>query len=103
MQVQAVVNGTVRALHWMRTAKPEEILAAVPEDYWRARRDLYLATIKTNLAGFSPDGLTGPSAAKTVYDGLLSYDKEVKDAKLDLAKTFDNRFVTKALEKYRGK
>ena len=45
----------------------------------------------------------GPSAAKTVYDGLLSYDKEVKDAKLDLAKTFDNRFVTKALEKYRGK
>jgi len=101
--VQALVNGTVRALLWMRGAKPEEVLAAVPEEYWRNRKDLYLDTIRTNIGGFSPDGLTSPEAAKTVYEGLLTYDKEVKGSKLDLAKTYDNRFVTKALEKYRGK
>ena len=98
--VQALVSGTVRALMWMKTAKPEEVLAAVPEEYWRSNRDLYLSTIKTNMGGFSPDGMTSASAAKTVYDGLITYDKEVQEAKFDLAKTYDNRFVIKAIEKY---
>jgi len=99
--IQALVNGTVRALLWMRTVKPEEILAAVPEEYWRARKDLYLDTIRMNLLGFSPDGLISPDAARTVLEGLLSYDKEVKSARIDLTKTYDNRFVIQALEKYR--
>jgi len=100
--IQAVVNGTVRALLWMKSVKPEEILAAVPEEYWRARKELYLDTIRMNLQGFSPDGLLSPDAARTVYEGLLSYDKEVKSARIDLAKTYDNRFVARALEKYRA-
>jgi len=98
--IQAMVNGMVRALVWMRSAKPEEILAAVPEDYWRANRELYLNTIKKNVAGFSPDGIISAATAKTVYDGLLSYDKEVQAAKIDLAKTYDNRFAIKAFDKY---
>ena len=100
--IQAVVNGTVRALLWMKTAKPEEILAVVPEEYWRARKELYLDTIRMNIHGFSPDGLLSLDAARTVLEGLLSYDKEVKGAKIDLAKTYDNRFVMRALEKYRA-
>ena len=86
----------------MKTAKPEEILAAVPEEYWRARKELYLDTIRMNVHGFSPDGLLSSDAARTVLEGLLSYDKEVKGAKIDLAKTYDNRFVMRALEKYRA-
>ena len=88
--IQAVVNATVRALIWLKSAKPEEILAAVPEEHWRARKELYLDTIRLNLNGFSPDGLLSAGAARTVYEGLLSYDKEVKAAKIDLAKTYDN-------------
>jgi len=98
--VQAVVNGTVRALAWMQTAKPEDIMAAIPEDYWRAQRDLYLSTIRKGVGGFSPDGIVTPEAAKTVHDGLLSYDAEVKNAKLDLSKTYDNQFAMKANQKY---
>jgi len=98
--VQALVSGTVRALVWMRTAKPEEVLAAVPEEYYRANRDLYLNTIRKNVGGFSPNGITTPAAAKTVHDGLLTYDKEVQEAKIDLAKTYDNRFAIRAFEKY---
>jgi NitT/TauT family transport system substrate-binding protein len=99
--IQALVNGTVRALLWMRTAKPEDILAAVPEEHWRTRKDLYLETIRANLGGFSQDGMLLPDAAKTVLEGLLSYDKEVKSAKIDLDKTYDNRFVMRALAKFR--
>ncbi|MFZ9627594.1 MAG: hypothetical protein ACO3AD_20230, partial [Burkholderiaceae bacterium] len=99
--IQALVNGTVRALLWMRTAKPEDILAAVPEEHWRTRKDLYLETIRANLGGFSTDCMLSPDAAKTVFEGLLSYDKEVKSAKIDLDKTYDNRFVVRALAKFR--
>jgi NitT/TauT family transport system substrate-binding protein len=98
--VQAVVNGTVRALSWMQTAKAEDIMAAIPEDYWRGQRDLYLSTIRKGVGGFSPDGIVTPGAAKTVYDGLASYDNEVKNAKVDLSKTYDNRFAMNANQKY---
>ena len=95
-----MVSGTVRALVWMRTAKAEDILAAIPEEYWRAQRDLYLATIRKGVGGFSADGMLGAEAAKTVHDGLLSYDAEVKGAKIVLSKTYENQFVVKANQKY---
>ena len=101
--VQAVVSATVRALVWMRTAKAEDILAAIPEEYWRAQRDLYLSTIRKGVGGFSANGMLTAEAAKTVYEGLLSYDAEVKGAKIDLSKTYDNQFAVKANQKYGAK
>ena len=96
---QALVTGVVKALKWMVTAKPEEILAAVPEAYWKANREVYLKSIVKNLAGFSRDGRITAEGTETLYQGLMSYDKEIQAAKMDLSKTYDNRFVEKALQK----
>lgn len=96
---QGIVNGVVRALHWMRTASPDELLAAVPEEFWRADPALYKETIVKSLDGFSRDGMITPAAVKTVYEGLIEYDAEIKAAKIDLAKTYDDSFVVKANKK----
>ena len=96
---QALVNGIVKALKWMQTATPEQILAAVPEEYWKNDRDLYLRGIVKNLAGFSHDGRMTAAGSKTLLDGLMTYDKDVQAAgsKMVLSRTYDNTFVEKAL------
>ncbi len=93
---QALVTGIIKALKWMQTATSEEMLAAVPEEYWKANRAVYLASIEKNRAGFSRDGRFTAEGTKTLYDGLMTYDKDVQAAKIDLAKTYDNRFVERA-------
>jgi NitT/TauT family transport system substrate-binding protein len=94
--VQKIVSGIVEALKWIQTASPEQVLAAVPEEYWKANRDIYLQSIKSNLSGVSPDGQLTLSDMQGVYKILLSEDPNVDIKKVDFATTFDNSFVTKA-------
>ena len=97
---QAVVNAMVRALKWIQKATPDQIVAAVPPEYYGANKTLYEAALKKNLEGFSPDGLNSMQAAENVYKVLKAFDPLVQKAKIDLGKTFDNTFVQQALKKY---
>jgi NitT/TauT family transport system substrate-binding protein len=94
--VQELVSGIVEALKWMQTATPEQVLAAVPEEFWKANRDLYLQSIKSNLTGVSPDGQLTLGDMQGVYKILLSQDPNVDVKKVNFADTFDNRFAAKA-------
>lgn len=94
--VQAVVNGVVKALKWIPTVSPEEVLAAVPEEFWKENKELYLESIRKNLTGLSPDGQVTRSEAEGVYEALLTEDKQVDPAKIDFADTFDNSFAARA-------
>ena len=53
-----------------------------------------------NQEGFSPDGQLGMKGAQNVYAQLKAFEPSVQKAKVDLAATFDNSFVQKALKKY---
>lgn len=97
--VQAVVSGMVKALKWIPTATPEQVRAAVPEEFWKAEPELYLQSIKSNLSGLATDGLITKSEAEGVYQILLKDDPSVDPKKVDFAQTFDNSFVEKALGK----
>ena len=94
--VQAVVNGVVKALKWIPTVSPEEVLAAVPEEFWKENKDLYLESIKKNLSGLSTDGQVTQSEAEGVYEALLTEDDQVDPSKVNFADTFDNSFAEKA-------
>ena len=96
--VQAVVTGVVKALKWIASAKPEEVLLAVPEEFWKQDRELYLETIRRNLDGLSLDGRVTPAGAEGVYSSLLAHDERMRAGKPDLSTTFDNQFVDKALQ-----
>ena len=45
---------------------------------------------------YSTTGIIPPRACRTRLDMLMQFDPELKDAKVDLTKTFDDRFVKKA-------
>ncbi len=98
---QAVVNAIVRADLWLQTARPEDVVATVPQEYYGDDPTMYKVALLKNMEGYSPDGLFSMDGAKNVFKVLNSFEPAVQAAKIDLAKTFDNSFAQKALKKYK--
>jgi NitT/TauT family transport system substrate-binding protein len=94
--VQALVNAFYKTLKWLEKATPEQVAATVPEDYFLGDKPLYIAAVKANRAVYSVTGVIPPAGMQSAADMLLAFDDELKSAKVDLAKTFDDRFVKKA-------
>jgi NitT/TauT family transport system substrate-binding protein len=94
--VQALVNAFYKTLKWMEKATPEEIAAKVPEAYLLGDKATYIAALKANKEVYSHTGIIPPEGMKSALDMLVQFDDELKNAKVDLAKTFDDRFVKKA-------
>jgi NitT/TauT family transport system substrate-binding protein len=93
---QALVNAFYKTLKWLESATPEQVTATVPEEYWLGDRALYTAAVKANKPAYSLTGVIPAAGMKSASDMLVAFDDELKNAKLDLGKTFDDRFVKKA-------
>jgi NitT/TauT family transport system substrate-binding protein len=94
--VQALVNAFYKTLKWMEKATPDEIAAKVPEAYLLGDKATYLAALKANKEVYSHTGVISEAGMKSALDMLAKFDDEIKNAKIDLPKTFDGRFVKKA-------
>jgi len=94
--VQALVNAFYRTLKWLEKATPAEIAAAVPEEYFLGDKALYIAAVAANKPVYSLTGVIPAAGMQSAADMLLAFDEELKGAKVDLAQTFDDRFVRKA-------
>jgi len=97
---QAIVNAMVRALRFIQNSTPDQIIAAVPPEYY-ADRALYKAALEKNLEGFKHDGIIGTDATQGVYRDLKTFDPGVQSATVDLTKTVNMSFAQKAAQKYR--
>jgi NitT/TauT family transport system substrate-binding protein len=94
--VQALVNAFYKTLKWMQNASPEQIAATVPEEYFLGDKPLYVAALKANREVYSLSGMVPAAGMQSAADMLLAFDDELRNAKVDLARTFDDRFVRKA-------
>jgi len=94
--MQALVNAFYKTLKWLEKATPEQVTATVPEEYWLGDKALYVAAVKASKPSYSVTGLIPAAGMKSASDMLVAFDEELKTAKLDLARTFEDRFVKKA-------
>src|SRR5262245_17475511 len=94
--VQALVNAFYKTLKWLEKATPEQVTATVPEEYWLGDKALYVAAVKASKPSYSVTGLIPAAGMKSASDMLVAFDEELKIAKFDLARTFEDRFVKKA-------
>ncbi len=101
--VQAVVNAMVRALRWIQKATPEQIVATVPPEFYGEQKAMYRVALGKNFNAISPDGTMTMAAAQNVFNVLKTFEPSVQAAgsKIDLSRTFDNRFVIEAQKKYK--
>jgi len=96
--VQALTNALYQALKFIQGATPEDIAGIMPPEYLLGDKPLYLAAVKSSKPTYSLTGIITQAGMKSTADMLLRFDEQMKDAKFDLAKTFDDRFVKKAAE-----
>jgi NitT/TauT family transport system substrate-binding protein len=94
--VQAIVNAFYKTQKWLEKATPEEITRAMPEEYYLGDRALYLAAVTASKPMYSVTGIIPPEGMKNALDMLTQFDPEMKDARIDLSKTFNDTFVKKA-------
>jgi NitT/TauT family transport system substrate-binding protein len=100
--VQALANGVVRALKWLQTAGPGDIIKTVPEAYLLGDRGLYLAAFNKVREAIALDGLIPEDGTKTALRALASLEPAVRADKVALAKTFTNEFARKAKDKFKA-
>ena len=93
---QAIANAMVRTLKWMAKAKPEDIIAKVPEDFYKANPAVYRQALLNNLTSYTPDGLMPAQAPANVLKAMVKFDPEIVAAKIDVAATYTNTFAEKA-------
>ena len=96
--VQALVNALYKTLKWMEKATPEQIADTVPEEYLLGDKALYMRAVKASLQAYSKDGIISADGQQRSLEFLRQFEAEFKEAKIDLAKTWDRRFVKKAAE-----
>ena len=96
--VQALVNAFYKTLKWIDKATPDQIAAKMPEEYMLGDKALYIEAVKAALEAYSRDGMIKPEVQQRSLAFLQKFDDELKTATVDLAKTYDGRFVTKAAE-----
>ncbi|TJZ58996.1 transporter substrate-binding domain-containing protein [Streptomyces piniterrae] len=94
--VQKLANAFVKTLKWMSTHTPEEIAAKMPADYAEGGKELYAQSIKDTLPMFTEDGVMPADGPATVERVLKAFNPNLKNATLDLKKTYTTEFVNKA-------
>ncbi len=94
--MQALVNALYKTLKWIATATTDEIVDTVPADYFLGDRAIYAKALKANLLVYSKTGIITRQGMNSALNMLATFDPDLKGAKVDVSKTFDDRFVRRA-------
>lgn len=94
--VQKLANAFVKTLKWMSSHSPEEIAAKMPADYAQGGKGLYAQSIKATLPMFTKDGVMPANGPETVEKVLKAFNPNLKNATVDLSKTYTTEFAKKA-------
>jgi NitT/TauT family transport system substrate-binding protein len=94
--MQALVNAFYKTLRWLATATTDEILDTIPAEYFFGDRATYAKALKANLLVYSRTGMITRQGMESALKMMATFDPDIKDKKVDLQKTFDDRFIKRA-------
>jgi NitT/TauT family transport system substrate-binding protein len=95
-ETQALTDAILATLAWIHSHSPEEIMAKMPEETVGKNKDLYLAALKNTIPMFSETGKMDPKGADAVLAVFSVGSPEVANARIDVSKTFTNKYVEQA-------
>ncbi len=99
---QTLANGIVRALKWLRTAGPGDIVRTLPESYLLGDRGLYLMSLARVSESFSFDGLMPQEGPRAALRLLADTDPAIRDERVSLGRTYTNAFARFAKDRFRA-
>ena len=89
-----LASAIVKTLQWMQQHSPEEIMEKMPETYRGQDPAVYLEALKHSMPMYSPDGRISRPGAEAVKAVLSLSVEKVRNANIDVGKTFTNKFIT---------
>ncbi len=95
-QVQGMTNAIVATLKWIHSHTPEQIADKMPPELVGKDKALYIAALKNTLPMYSQNGRMDPKGAEAVLAVFSQSSPAVKNAKIDLSKTYTNKYVEAA-------
>jgi NitT/TauT family transport system substrate-binding protein len=99
--VQALANAILRALKWLQTAGPSDIVRAVPEAYMYGDRAIYLAALEKAREAMSPDGMVSEEAVVVAHRIVALYPPTgVTVRPQSPGATYTNDFVRRAKQRF---
>lgn len=101
-EAQALSFAMVRALKWLQTAGPSDIIRVVPEAYFLGDRALYLAAFSRVRESWTPDGLMPAAGPATFLKTVQGLGEMPETRGLDMELTYTNRFAQKAKARFRA-
>ncbi len=96
--VQRLVNALLKTHRWINSVSTEQLVDAIPPGYKTDNRDVNIQIMSASKALFSPTGQMDIEAAKVPLAVLSDFDPKIAAAKIDLSKTFTNRFAEQAAQ-----
>ena len=98
-EVQAMTNAILATLKWIHSHTPEGIADKMPPNFVGKDKALYVAALKNTLAMYSENGRMDPKGAQAVLNVFSQSSPAVKNANIDLSKTYTNKYVDEAIKK----
>jgi NitT/TauT family transport system substrate-binding protein len=95
-EVQGMTNAIINTLKWIHSHTPEEVAAKMPEEYVGKDKALYVAALKNTLPMYSLNGKMDPKGAEAVLAVFAQSSEAHRNAKIDLSKTYTNKYVEAA-------
>jgi NitT/TauT family transport system substrate-binding protein len=97
--VQRLANAFLRTLRWIDASAPKKIVETLPPTFKLGDVAMNEAIWTSSKEIFSKTGVFSPESVKTPLAVLTAYDPAVKRVKIDLSKTFTNRFAEEAAKR----
>lgn len=92
---QALTSGVVRALRWLQTAGPSDLLRAVPEAYRMGDLGMYIAAFERMRETYSTDASVPAEGARTAQRALASFEPLLHAERINLARSYTNVFAAR--------
>jgi NitT/TauT family transport system substrate-binding protein len=95
--VQKLVNAYVKTLKWIQAHTAAQITDKMPADYYAGiGKAAYVAALNSEKGMYNPTGLMPQTGPATCLGVLSSFNPAVQGKKIDLAKTYTDRFAQAA-------
>lgn len=99
---QGLANGVVRALKWLQTATPVDLVSHLPSEGWWTDRALFLAAFNRSRETLTPDGRIPEQAPGNVLRILQRFGAGGGLNRVNPTATYSNAWAGRAKQQFRA-
>lgn len=99
---QALADGVVHALKWLKTAGPTDLFKHVPPTHWMNDRSAYLGAFEKLRESYAIDGLILEDTVLNLWRAQARLTGRMQTSRVQLARAYNNTFAIRAKSRFKA-